>query len=435
MDYASLEKILDNKFGSYVNMFDETQKQELYNTILKNKNIDSLEQNDEFISLLAKDIREYFDKRITYIEPNEEKGFSCGYAIYIPDGCDKDTTIMVYSTNTGHAKNTLDEAILDVKAKNVMNDAIKEIATLSKTPLLIPLIPRVKGYDTHMLTSYVMNNDFDSINKNGGNFTKEELDSIKEKLNNIPDQLVNMIKDSKKVLKSKNINVDDQVIMYGYSAGSKFANRFTNMHPELVKGLVIGGTTGIEELDKLNIPVFVGNGGKDINNPFEIVGNDVKYKETGTYEEAKNIESKYGSFEGRFQRRKEQFRNRENIEYNIYKDYGHELESKKEFIKDASSFVNNKIKKQNLNQDKKLNVQVKEKKSFSKRSQSEIKIASQIRTKNKVVAKIKNTKKQMNKPESLSHTNMTNHYGYINIVILSLIAIIIVMIIYILVIK
>lgn len=44
-----------------------------------------------------------------------------------------------------------------------------------------------------------------------------------------------MIKYAINYLKSINVNVDNRVIISGYSEGAKFASHFSLLHPELIK--------------------------------------------------------------------------------------------------------------------------------------------------------------------------------------------------------
>lgn len=79
-------------------------------------------------------------------------------------------------------------------------------------------------------------------------------------------QLIEMIKDAKERLIKYGLNIDDKVIMYGFSASAKFVNRFTLLHPEIVKftfAAALGGiiTLPIRELngEKLIWPIGIGN--------------------------------------------------------------------------------------------------------------------------------------------------------------------------------
>lgn len=66
-------------------------------------------------------------------------------------------------------------------------------------------------------------------------------------------QVVKMIEHAKQVIMDRtNVLLDNQIISYGHSKSSTFANNFATLHPEMVKALIIGGseqtTLPIEEI-------------------------------------------------------------------------------------------------------------------------------------------------------------------------------------------
>ena len=79
-------------------------------------------------------------------------------------------------------------------------------------------------------------------------------------------RIINMINDAKRRLAQNNIYLDEKIIVHGFSASAKFANRFTLLHPELVKLVITGGLGGTLILPLRNIfneeslyPVGIGN--------------------------------------------------------------------------------------------------------------------------------------------------------------------------------
>lgn len=68
-------------------------------------------------------------------------------------------------------------------------------------------------------------------------------------------QLLEMIKDAKRILISANIQVAPKLLLNGFSASATFANRFSFIHPEQIKALAIGGFNG-----KLMLPQTEING-------------------------------------------------------------------------------------------------------------------------------------------------------------------------------
>lgn len=214
------------------------------------------------------------------ISPNSEKGFYFGYSLFVPDGCLTDNSLLVHATNTGgygvtngkldHNKQAIHigEGIEAAKIHSI-SDIHINISKDLNMPVLTPLIPRIKGLYTHFYGSNIRNNNFeDLINSNSERNVSEklsdsEIDEIKNTCCNLDSQVVKMIENAKDVLKLLGFIIDDKVIMEGYSAGSKFANGFTALHPELVKACICGGNSGISVLptNELNYPL----GFKDIN--------------------------------------------------------------------------------------------------------------------------------------------------------------------------
>lgn len=199
------------------------------------------------------------------VSDNKNAGFNYPYLLFIPNNVNIDSTIIVEGSNTGIStvtnKENEEESILQ-SIDNVRNyfkagHPIKRInERITNYPFLYPLFPRInyEGNDiyNHMLSSNSMfSNNQDSINLG---------------INRTDLQLIEMIKDASDRLRRYGLNIDDKVIMYGFSASSKFANRFTLLHPEMIKctfATALGGTITLplRELngEKLLWPIGIGN--------------------------------------------------------------------------------------------------------------------------------------------------------------------------------
>ena len=106
-----------------------------------------------------------------------------------------------------------------------------------------------------------------SLNKNTRGLKDDNLERVDL-------QLICMIKNARSVLNKAGIKVDEKVIIDGFSASSKFANRFTLLHPELVKLCIGGGISG-----SLTLPLYDVNGEKllwpvGVGNIKELLGQD-----------------------------------------------------------------------------------------------------------------------------------------------------------------
>lgn len=118
-------------------------------------------------------------------------------------------------------------------------------------PVMIPLIPRVQWYYTQALGSKIFHNEISGLINDQSNrqdndkLSKNELLQIQEQCKDIPEQVVSMIKSGREFLQTLDIHVDDKIIVEGYSAGTKFANCYTELHPEIVKACICGGNSGL----------------------------------------------------------------------------------------------------------------------------------------------------------------------------------------------
>lgn len=182
------------------------------------------------------------------ISANPEKGFYWDYYLLIPDSIKElnlNTPIFVLPNNTG----TVNDSI-EIHEKAVL-DNLQYMGVVGKmlhAPLLIPVFPRPRTnwkIYTHALDRDVMTTD------------------IKE-LRRLDLQLISMINDAKELLKEKRITVQDKIFMMGFSASGQFTNRFTLLHPELVKASAVGSPGGMPML-----PVKTFNG-KQLRYPIGI---------------------------------------------------------------------------------------------------------------------------------------------------------------------
>lgn len=190
----------------------------------------------------------------TYIIPScPELGFSCGYSIFVPKNCDKNTTLLMHCCNTGNDVPVHLEEANDIAKKSTYERPNPGMwfGNDLNMPVLIPIIPRVIGYYTQSLSRAVFKNDTSALiadntkRSDKRKISSSEIDQIREQCKDLPLQVVNMIKNAKSFLQSLGIEVDDKVIIDGYSAGSKFANYFTALHPEVVKICICGGNSGL----------------------------------------------------------------------------------------------------------------------------------------------------------------------------------------------
>lgn len=197
---------------------------------------------------------------IIQVEADAQAGFNFPFYLFIPKAVDKNQKvyILVEPNNTGTASDELEvhqKSALRLVSKNHPN----RIARSLGSPLLVPVFPRPRtnwqAY-THAL-------DRDTL-------------EIKEgKLKRIDLQLTAMIKYAQKFLRINGFKIKDRVFMHGFSASAKFCNRYSYLHPEMVKAEASGGVNGlptlpVSEWNEFELPFPIGIAGieKFIGKPF-----------------------------------------------------------------------------------------------------------------------------------------------------------------------
>ena len=209
------------------------------------------------------DFNDYF---IYIVSSNKEKGFNFPYILVLPKQANEISTIVVDnktpSASTLSYKETIEKELIDNTRVSRMAEVILEEFN---EPILIPIIPRFKGFYTTALGSNVRNNNMMNLKEEikNGNVLMDPKDL--EKLIDIPKQYNNVIMDAKNFLRNNlHLNVNDKVIQTGYSAASKLASNYTELYPQNVECLIAGGTTGlgIRPSKEYNYPLGI----KDIKN-------------------------------------------------------------------------------------------------------------------------------------------------------------------------
>ena len=181
------------------------------------------------------------------VELNQEQGFNFPFRILVPNNL-KQSPELVYAWTLPlggpHGAELFEEHTSFERLQEEANNEISSIDPImlhlleEGNLMIIPAIPRFSGFRPSFLGSDVYNNDF---SKYEGSWYKDYL----EKYRNLPDQIKNMISYSISLLREKSINVPDKVIMTGYSEGSKGVSHFALLHPEIIKAIVVGGTSGL----------------------------------------------------------------------------------------------------------------------------------------------------------------------------------------------
>lgn len=190
------------------------------------------------------------------IPSNEDKGFNFEYLLFIPNNVKSKTTLLFESMNYSANKDFNEEEAIDYLYESFKSfrNPIHYVNQNTAYPILYPLIPRY--YDKNL------NKEIYTIQLSSSCFS----DKILPKYKRIDIQILNMIEDAKDRLRKNDIEIEDKIIINGFSASAKFANRFTLLHPHIVKLVIAGGLGGclalpLKEMNKeeLFYPVGVGN--------------------------------------------------------------------------------------------------------------------------------------------------------------------------------
>lgn len=202
--------------------------------------------------------------RIIKAKANGDKGYQTEYYLFIPDTLKSSDRhfLLVESNNTGF---TDDDHKIHMEAAydTVRFGQAKRIARKLGVPLLVPCFDRpATNWEryTHALD-------------------RETLLSSDGALARIDKQLLAMIADARNALADKNIQIDDKILLNGFSASASFANRFTALYPEKVAGTAAGGLNSmvILPLESMNGRELVYPVG--VADMMEIAGSEFKLQE------------------------------------------------------------------------------------------------------------------------------------------------------------
>lgn len=213
--------------------------------------------------------------QLIYVEPNKKEGFNFGYFIKIFNRSTNNKIQLIGECNNCGIVNTDNEAFKKTLWEIEWNGLIckKLQSKLECSAIIIPCFTRPMTKDgknniyTHMLTSQALKTDFDPIKR-------------------VDKQYANMIGNAKKVLSKLGYDVNNKIIMTGFSASSKFALRFALLYPQLVNTVIAGGMSAIPCLpikklngEILNYPLGVNDYQELMQKPF----NEEEYRKINQY--------------------------------------------------------------------------------------------------------------------------------------------------------
>ena len=185
-----------------------------------------------FIDTTPVDVKgiERFDlseKLLCRVSKNPAEGFNFPYYLLVPEGIDlsKRVYLLVEPNNTG-----VDSSFesLDKNTKeSIETCSASGVARRLRIPLLMPVFPRPGG------TLYTHALDRETLLIKEGDLKRIDL------------QLIAMIAHAQKLLRHNSVKVNEKIFMNGFSASGTFTNRFTMLHPTLVRAVATGGINSI----------------------------------------------------------------------------------------------------------------------------------------------------------------------------------------------
>jgi hypothetical protein len=172
---------------------------------------------------------------ILQVEAQASEGFNFPYYLFIPSGIDKRSLVylLVEPNNSGMVSD--DPEVHQAKALTLVKSShANKMARRLGVPLLVPTFPRPMPH-THSW-AYTHALDIDT------------LELLTGKLKRIDLQLTSMIKHAQELLRINGFTVKNRIFMHGFSASAKFCNRYSYLHPEMVKAAAAGGVNGLPTL-------------------------------------------------------------------------------------------------------------------------------------------------------------------------------------------
>lgn len=342
--------------------------------------------------------KEYtIDGKLFEINVSNKEIVKLPYLLFVPDAMDENSKLIVDFMNVG--KYLDDYSTMMIRSTNIrkeyISDITKQLSIENRSPILMPIVPSLKGYNCTFFGSKVRNNETEILEENiNKGIINIRLNDI-EKFKNIDEQIKGMVEESYELIKKiSGLELDEKVIIHGYSAGGHLANGFTALHPEMVDMEIVGGLDGVAILPVSNVGTHTLNyplgtndienfdiekfsevkhyfymGNQDFGNCAEMIDGRSKYSSNYTDEEVNTITSVYGNIKTHDRMQKIS---------DIYCAYGMDssfeifdgdhmsVQVNPELSENVSMFVSERIEKNKTNDMEKSKILVKKDKSSNR---------------------------------------------------------------------
>ncbi|MDF2891623.1 MAG: hypothetical protein K0R80_1990 [Clostridia bacterium] len=199
-----------------------------------------------------------YSRKAIFVPAMPELGFNYPYYLVIPSKTniernkDKKNYLFVETHNTGKVNDNLDFHIKE--ALTIAQNNSAQIADTLGLPRIVPILVRpVSTFDgkyvyTHALTRNTML--LDRFKKQG-----EKYHDVFKPMDRVDLQVKEMIKHANGYLEENGWKMEEKIFMWGFSASGSFANRFTLLHPDIVKAACYGSfpTLPIDKVGEYNM--------------------------------------------------------------------------------------------------------------------------------------------------------------------------------------
>ena len=169
--------------------------------------------------------------RFLKVNANPENGFFVEYFLFIPEqaATTAQPFLLVEPNNSGFVDTDDHRAFVDDVYDAIRHLPSNSIARELGIPLLMPCFDRPGSMElmyTHAL-------DRETLMYNEGALARIDL------------QLLAMVEDARAFLADRDIQIQDKILLNGFSASGTFVNRFTALHPEKVAATAAGGVNAM----------------------------------------------------------------------------------------------------------------------------------------------------------------------------------------------
>ena len=192
---------------------------------------------------------DFSPQQLIYVQALPLEGFNFPYFLFIPQGIPKGRPIrlLVEPNNSGTSNDDLQFHLRRAKDQLQRGRPGRHLAEELGVPLLVPAFPRPRS-DWRIYTHAL---DRDALLIEEGPLERIDL------------QLIAMIDYARAALMERGLQVQDTILMNGFSASGNFVNRFAALHPQLVRAVVAGAVNGLPifplaKLDGTELPYPIG---------------------------------------------------------------------------------------------------------------------------------------------------------------------------------